>query len=127
MISLLQVRRVVTMLIRDGKVTRPVLGISTVPDQISRRLLGGEAGVVMAEVQPNTGAAKAGLQPARFRPESGRIDLGDIITGIESSRVETTEDLLSVCEQRERGETVTLRLKRGSLNGPSIETKVALQ
>lgn len=121
------VRRVATMLIRDGKVTRPVLGISTVPDQISRRLLQGELGVIVAEVQQNTGAAKAGLQSARFRPESGRIELGDIVVAIDGNRVETTEDLLSVCEQKNRGDTATLSVKRGGLNGPSIDTRVTLQ
>jgi S1-C subfamily serine protease len=115
------------MLIRDGKVTRPVLGISTVPDQISRRLLQGELGVIVAEVQQNTGAAKAGLQSARFRPESGRIELGDIVVAIDGNRVETTEDLLSVCEQKDRGDTATLSVKRGGLNGPSIDTRVTLQ
>lgn len=66
-----EVKYIVATLIQDGRVVRPVLGISYLGSK-QARTLGITTGVLVLEVPPNSPAAKAGLKGTR-RSESGLI------------------------------------------------------
>lgn len=78
------VRRVVSQIIRYGRVVRPSLGINVLDDAIKRsyeaQLRRKLPGVLVVEVIPDSPAQRAGLQPARFR--GADVALGDLITHI---------------------------------------------
>jgi PDZ domain len=68
-------------------------------------------------------AVKAGIQPTR-RESSRRVILGDMITAIDSKKVESPNDLFLVLENYQVGDVVTLALLR---DGKTIQTKVTLE
>ena len=70
------VNRIVPQLIRTGKVTKPVLGITSMPGSFSRRYR--IDGVVIRAVHKGSPAARAELRGNR-RDELGRWSLGDIV------------------------------------------------
>ncbi len=103
------VKRVVPQLIQFGKVIRPGLGISLIPDSISRRW--GVTGVVIANVQRGSVAAKAGLQSLQ-ETRSGKILLGDVITSINGEQVQTFDDLARILDRHNVGDRITLGFRR---------------
>jgi S1-C subfamily serine protease len=103
------VNRVVTELIRHGKVVKPRLGIVPVPDQYTEKW--GVTGVLIADVQPGSPAEKAGLQATR-RTRRGEIVLGDVIVAIDGKPIETTRDLFAVLDTKKVGDTVTVTITR---------------
>ena len=64
------VKFIVETLIRDGKIFRPVLGISYLESK-QARVLGIEKGVLVLDVPTNSPAYKAGMRGTR-RTESGK-------------------------------------------------------
>jgi S1-C subfamily serine protease len=115
------VNRVVPQLIRTGKVSRPGLGVMVAPDQIVKQLR--VKGALIMEVQPDSPAAKAGLRPTR-RDESRRIQLGDIIVGIDDKPVQSRKDLTDVLDKHKVGDTVKLKVLR---DGQEEEVPVTLE
>jgi S1-C subfamily serine protease len=106
-----EVNRIVPRLIRDGRYTRPALGVSAASVQV-QRALNLPRGVVLAQVVPGGPAAKAGLQPFR-RGTRGEIIGGDIITAVNDEAVNDLDDMLTLLERRQAGDTVTLTVWRG--------------
>jgi S1-C subfamily serine protease len=115
------VNRIVTELIRYGKVTRPGIGVQVAEDQIAARL--GVDGVLVVDVVPGTAAAKAGIRPTRREP-SGRVRLGDVITAVDGKRVESPNELFILLERYRVGDVVTVSLLR---DGTTVQTKLALE
>ncbi|KAL7486628.1 hypothetical protein ACHAW6_012228 [Cyclotella cf. meneghiniana] len=105
------VQYVVTMLIKNGQIIRPLLGVSILDSKQARQALGITKGVLILEVKPGTPAFKAGLRGIR-RSDSGIIEIGDIITAIEGSQVTKEEDLFKAVEQFEPGDVVTVKVNR---------------
>ena len=114
------VNRVVPQLIRFGRVIRPHLGVQVASDAISRRL--GLEGVLVLSVDPETAAARAGLQGSR-RDRRGRIVLGDELLQLGSRPLRTAADLSHALEQHDVGEAVPLRFRR---DGKLLEALVKL-
>ncbi len=106
-----EVNRIVPRLIRDGRFTRPALGVSAGAANL-QRALNLPKGVVVVQVNPNGPAGKAGLQPFR-RGQRGEVIGGDVITAINDDAVSDMDDLLSQLERRAVGDTVTLTVWRG--------------
>jgi S1-C subfamily serine protease len=110
-----EVNQVVPQLIRQGKITRPVLGVEVAPDQIIRQLRQqgtiAERVVLVWDVRPRSPAAKAGLRPTR-ESSSGDIELGDIIVAFDDKPVKTIDDLYAALEAHKPGDTVTLTIVR---------------
>ena len=115
------VNRIVPELIRRGKIIRPGLGVELAEEQIARKIE--VSGVLIANVMRGGPAAKAGIQPTR-RESSGRVILGDVITAIDSKKVESPNDLFLVLENYQVGDVVTLALLR---DGKIIQAKVTLE
>ena len=105
-----EVNRIVPRLIRDGRFVRPALGISAGPANL-RQALNLPKGVAIVQVGNNTPAAKAGLQPFR-RGNRGEVIAGDVITAINDDPVADLDDMLTLLERRQPGETVTLSVWR---------------
>jgi len=110
------VRRVVNQIIRYGRVVRPTLGIQVTEDRVVRSIeaqLGRTLnGVLVAEVWPNSPAEQAGLQASALYGD-GSMRLGDLITAVDDQTVTQVEDLLSAIEEKNEGDTVRLRIRRG--------------
>ena len=107
------VNRVVPKLVAYGRYVRPKIGISA-NDEISRRLLGADAtGVVVLQVASGSPAARAGLHPATQSNGGRRVTIGDVIVGIDAKPIKNFGELLSVLDEHEFGDKVTLRVRRG--------------
>lgn len=115
------VNRIVTELIRSGKVTRPGLGVQVADEQIAQRL--GVSGVLVVDVASGSAAAKAGMQPTR-RDNTGRVRLGDIITAVDGKKIESPNDLFLALERYRVGESVNITVLR---NDKTVQLKIALE
>jgi S1-C subfamily serine protease len=105
------INRVVPRLIAYGRYIRPTLGIEA-RDELSRRLIGDEDGVVVLGVVAGSPAARAGLRAAE-QTASGRILIGDIIEAIDGQPTADYATLVNALDAREFGDRVTLTVRRG--------------
>lgn len=105
------VNRIVPELIKYGKLIRPGLGVTLVPDQIARRW--GVAGVIIGRVPQGSAAERAGLRGTK-ETFTGRIELGDVIVAIDGKPVEVLDDFMGALERYRVGDRVTLDVMRGS-------------
>ncbi|MBM4067877.1 MAG: trypsin-like serine protease [Planctomycetes bacterium] len=114
-----EVNRVVTQLIRHGKVSRPGLGIQVATDQFahSRRI----KGVLVMKVLPDSPADKAGLR-GLIATETG-YRLGDIIVAIDGKDTFTSSQLFSLLDDYQIGQQVEVTAVR---DGEMFKTKVTL-
>jgi S1-C subfamily serine protease len=90
------VKYVVNTLIRDGKVVRPILGISFLESK-QAQTLGIGRGVLVLDVPAGSPAAKAGLRGTR-RTETGLIEIGDIIVKVGATVINTEANLFEALE-----------------------------
>ncbi len=105
-----EVNRIVPRLVRDGRITRPALGIAAGNEGL-RRALRLPEGVALVQVSPGGPAARAGLR-AFSRARDGSIVGGDVITAINDEPIASLDDMLTLLEKRQPGESVTLSLWR---------------
>lgn len=106
-----EVNRIVPRLIRDGRIVRPALGISSAPPSLTQSLQLPN-GVALVGVTPGSPAQRAGLEAFR-RGRDGRVVAGDVITAINDEAVSDIDDLLNVLERFRPGDRVTLTVSRG--------------
>ncbi|MFT3784693.1 MAG: trypsin-like peptidase domain-containing protein [Tepidisphaeraceae bacterium] len=104
------VNRVVPELIRTGRVSRAVLGVMPIVQQVnaelSRRL--GIGGVVLGGVSPGSPAAKAGLKGASMSDDG--IAVEDVILEVNGRKVATPDQFIGALTRFEPGQTITLKL-----------------
>jgi 2-alkenal reductase len=126
------VKRIMPDLIAEGAYEYPYLGITantnlTLAELAEPLNLPIEQGVLIAEVQPNTAAAEAGLRGGDREVEvMGQpvVAGGDIITAIDEERLRTFDDLVAyLVSDTEVGQDVTLTLIR---DGQQMEVSVTL-
>jgi S1-C subfamily serine protease len=103
------VNRIVPELIKHGKMIRPGLGVSLVPDAMVKRW--GIKGLVIGKVWRGGAADRAGLKGAR-ETVNGRVELGDVIVAIAGKSLATVDDLLDVMEDHRVGDQVTVEIVR---------------
>ncbi|GJL63016.1 MAG: 2-alkenal reductase [Nitrospirales bacterium] len=103
------INRIVPQLITFGKVIRPGLGISLIPDSIAARW--GIKGLVIARVEPGGPASQAGLQSAR-EMRGGRIRLGDVIIAVEGQPVRVVDDLAIILDRYKVGDRIKIQIRR---------------
>jgi S1-C subfamily serine protease len=115
------VKFIVDTLIRDGKVVRPVLGISYLQSK-QARALGISKGVLVLDVPVDSPAYKAGMKPTR-RTESGLIEIGDIIVKVDQTEINTEGDLFQALENFKPGDKVKVTVNRLEPNGNALITK----
>lgn len=104
------VKFIVDTLIRDGRVIRAVLGISYLESK-QAVTLGIQKGVLVLDVPADSPAKQAGLRGTK-RTESGLIEIGDIIIGIDQNTINTEADLFMALEKYKPLDTITLTVQR---------------
>jgi S1-C subfamily serine protease len=117
------VNRIVPELIKHGKLIRPGLGVSLVPDAMARRW--GIKGLVIGKVSRGGAAERAGLRGAKEMP-SGRIELGDIVVAVAGKPVTTIDELMDVLEHHKVGEQVAVEILRGNRREKTMVTLQAV-
>ncbi len=106
-----EVNRIVPRLIRDGRIVRPTLGVTSGPPELSRAL-GLPKGVPLVRVTPGGPAQRAGIVPFA-RSRDGGVVPGDVITAVDNEPVENLDDMLNALERLQPGDRSTLTLWRG--------------
>lgn len=104
-----EVNRVVPELIKNGKVTKPGLGVTLAPDNLSRQWV--PEGVVVLDVLPEGAAAKVGIRGSS-RKKTGSIVLGDIIKSVDGQQIKVLKDLYLVLDQKKVGDVVKVMILR---------------
>jgi S1-C subfamily serine protease len=106
------VNRVVPRLVKDGRYTRPVLGI-TLDDSVSRAINQklDTQGVLVLEVAPGTPAAVAGVRGTQVDAR-GELLLGDIIQAIDGKPVTSADELTMLLDQYAPRSNVVVSLLR---------------
>jgi S1-C subfamily serine protease len=115
------IKRIVSQLIKTGKVTYARLGIIDIPERYNQYLTK-TPGVIIGQVVPNTGARKAGLRGTVLK-RNGRAEVGDVITAIDGKKVEQLDDILAILDEKNVGDVVKVDFVR---NGKKESTKVTL-
>lgn len=115
-----EVNRIVPQLIRNGKVTRPVMGITLASDQTAKD--NGIEGLLITAVSPKGPAAKAGIVGLRSSP-GGRATVGDVLKECEGTSLKRVRDLHDILAKKTPGETIQIKVER---DGEIREIKVIL-
>ncbi len=115
------INQVVPQLIEHGRVIRPQLGITILDEALARRYVSN--GVVVKTVDPNGGAAAAGLRGFAITRDGIR-QRGDTILKIDDHEIASFDDLLNTLEQYKSGQPVTVTYER---DGETHQTDVVLQ
>ncbi len=123
-IPIATVQRVVPQLIARGQVARAGLGVQVASQAVALKLQVTK-GALVAALEPDGAAAKAGLLPTR-RGLSGII-AGDVILGIDGQRVGSSGDLVNALDQLPVGQEVQLDVQRwGDAAGPQLMSVAAV-
>jgi len=105
------VKDVVPELIQFGRVQTPILGITRVPQPDYYRRLWGIEGVIVLDTVEGSDPDRLGMR-GLSRANRGRIVLGDVIVEIDGEAVRNEDDLATIIEQRQPGDTVLVRTVR---------------
>ena len=100
---------IVEQILKYGRVTQPVLGITFAPDQLVEQL--GIEGILILNAIPGGPAWRAGVQPTT-RDDFGRLVLGDIIVGLNGKAVKNSSDLYRLLNKLSVGDEVALDVIR---------------
>ena len=123
------INRVVPQLIRTGRVERIGLGVSVYAtsevDRLRQLDVPGldASGVLIRQVEPGSGAARAGLRGNQYDPRTGEFLLGDLITSLDGQPIASPEDLTAALSDRSDGEMVSLEVIR---DGQPLQMSVTL-
>jgi len=104
------VSRLVPQLIAKGRIATAGIGVTLIPTRYNAQL--GVDGVAIAEVLPDSPAARAGLQGAQST-RARRVVLGDRIVAIDGKPMKSEDDLRDAFEGAGVGGAVTLTVARG--------------
>ena len=114
------VKFIVETLIRDGRVIRPVLGVSLLESK-QARALGINKGVLVLDVPTTSPAFKAGMKGTR-RTEAGLIEIGDIIIRVDDKSIDTEADLFQALENYKPGDRIKVAVNRPGSESPTSNT-----
>lgn len=101
------VRRVVPLLIAQGRAPTPGIGVSLIPPDQAASV--GVEGLLVGAVAPGGPADRAGLRGTDFQ----RRELGDVIVAADGVPVRQLADLLRVLESKGVGKEIRLTVLRG--------------
>lgn len=107
------------------EVVRPVLGISYLESK-QARALGIQNGVLVLDVPENSPAYAAGLRGTR-RTESGLIELGDILSKVGDTVINTESDLFRALENYRPGDMIKVTINRVTVNAENGVTLAAME
>ncbi len=104
------VGRTIPALIRDGRMPRPGIGVLAAPEEVAGRH--GVTGVIVAQVEPRSSAAAAGL--AGF--DRGSTQPRDVITEVDGRPVRSIAEFAGALERAGVGRQVQLTVQRDGRN-----------
>jgi S1-C subfamily serine protease len=104
------VKNSVQQILENGKVSRPLIGITFAPDAAVDQL--GISGILVLSAKPGSPAEAAGITGTQ-RDDYGRLVLGDIIIGVNSIPVNNSSDLFRVLNACKVGDMLDLEMLRG--------------
>lgn len=107
-----EVQNIVKQVVKNGKVELPGIGVSPIDPKTTKRL-GVDKGVLIANVLPNSPAAKANLRPT-VKDKLGITHLGDIIVAVKGKRIDNYDSLYTELSSMRIGEEFTLTILRGN-------------
>jgi S1-C subfamily serine protease len=118
-------QRVVPDVLKHGRVLRPSLEAQFFPDSLLRRM--GIKGVLVARVNRDGAAAKAGLRATRRNPGDDP-QWGDLVVAVDGKPIETVEEMLTALEKHSVGDQVKLTIIRdiGTRQEQTREVQVTL-
>ena len=122
-------KRILPDLISKGRVSYPWIGASVYPlsPEFSNYLgLIAERGAMIMEIVPNGPADKAGLRGGNRRVQVGNsliIIGGDVITELNSEKVNSSDDLIRTIRDHRPGDNIKLKILR---NGRFLRVNVIL-
>ena len=102
---------VVKELIKSGRLLKPDLGVRLV-DQRRLRQAGYPSGVMIASIQPDSPAAKAGLRALTTNQQTGAVRPGDLILQWNGKEVRGNGELEQFLLQSQPGNKVRLQIER---------------
>jgi S1-C subfamily serine protease len=97
------INQIAESLIANGRIVRPVLGVSYLESSQARQL-GVMDGVLVLSVTPGSGADKAGIVGTSRIRGFGALELGDIIADIDGAHISKEADLFKVLEEHKVGD-----------------------
>jgi S1-C subfamily serine protease len=103
------IKQIAASLIANGRVIRPVMGISYL-ESAQARSLGITDGILVLGVTPGSGAAKAGIVGTTRAGGFGSLELGDRIVAIDGHAIAAEADLFSALEEHKVGDIVHVRV-----------------
>ena len=106
------IERVVSQIIKHGRVVLSGIGIQRIEPHIAQKL-GVRKGILIADVLPNTPAAKVKLK-GTYRDSWGRVVLGDVIVAVNTHPVSSYDALYNLLTEIKVGEEITLSIQRGN-------------
>jgi len=102
--------QVVDELVRNGRIVRPIIGISYL-ESAQAQALGVKSGVLVLDVPSGSRAEKAGLR-GTSRTGFNSFELGDVITSLDGEQIRKEADLFRILEQKKVDQSVTLGVLR---------------
>lgn len=105
------VNKVVTEIIKTGRIEKPDLGVRLYDEKRLRRF-GYDRGVMVAEVIPGGPADRAGLKGVRKNQLTNRGEPGDLILAVNGEEVAGAEDYQRIVSKLKPGEKVKVRYLR---------------
>lgn len=120
------VNRVVPRLVKDGRYTRPVLGIEA-DDSVSRRITQrlDTEGVLVLRVAEGSPAAQTGIRGTSLTSNDDVL-LGDIIQSIDGKPTLTVDELTSVLDDYAPNSKVRLKLLRDGKDTLEVEVVLSM-
>mmetsp|Transcript_41751 Transcript_41751/g.67065 ORF Transcript_41751/g.67065 Transcript_41751/m.67065 type:complete len:279 (-) Transcript_41751:1711-2547(-) len=103
---------IVDQIIRFGRVTRPIMGITFAPDAAVEQL--GLGGVLVLDAREAGPAWRAGVK-ATSRDESGRLILGDVIVELDGNLIKNSSDLYRTLDKLNVGQQIQMEVMRGEI------------
>ncbi|HET6170503.1 MAG TPA: trypsin-like peptidase domain-containing protein [Terracidiphilus sp.] len=112
-------KAVLSDLTRYGRVKRPSLGIVSYaigPDLAEQMGLAADYGVLIQRVIPGGAAERAGLHGGNEQAYVGNTPImlgGDLIIGIDGHQVTDPQDISSIMDKHQAGDTISVTILRG--------------
>ena len=109
-------KRIVPQLIQFGEVRRPKLGATlySVEQLVERGIeMPIKEGLLIRTVSPGGSAAGAGLR-GLSQDGSGELVLGDIITSIDGTKINSLDELYRLLDKKQIGDTIQVEIYRGN-------------
>ena len=104
-------KAVIASLIGNGRVSRPIIGISFL-DASQAKALGIDKGVLVLSAPADGPAAAAGIRGTSRSPD-GALTLGDVIVEIDNAAISNEADMFKALEKKRPGDVARVVVARG--------------